>query len=96
MPSVSLNTLYIAVFGITFVLELLLVERLKRSHSSLYRDLGEPKFGDSNLGRSAWKLQKFIYSLDFLALKDPMLSFLSIGAILGSISLIILFFGLSN
>jgi len=51
--------------------------------------MGSPKFGDSNIGKNAFKMQRFIWTFQFLNLKDVKLSlmcfleiFLGVGALI--------------
>lgn len=69
-------------FVAILVVELSLFNHLKKHHPGLYVEMGSPKFGDSNLGKNAWKLQKFIWSFSFLKLGDTRLNFYCIVVIL--------------
>jgi len=62
---------------VILVAEIGLFHVLKKYHPSIYIELGEPTFGDSNLSKNAFKMQAFIWSLSFLSLKDYKINILA-------------------
>lgn len=72
------------------VLEPLISHRLKVMHPDIFKELGSPQFGDSNLTRFALRRPKFMLSFEFLTLRDFVLNLLCSAAIFGYVSLLIL------
>jgi hypothetical protein len=87
----SAADVYLPLFIILLVFETMMVKRLERCHGDIYLEMGAPKFGDSNLGGAIWKLQKFLWRMQFLKLKDSLLSFLCLISMVGELALLYCF-----
>jgi hypothetical protein len=77
---------------VTSIAGIWIISRLKKRHPDLYVQLGSPKIGGSNVGGSAWELQKFLWTFRFLKLHDFPLSFACCVALLGNLALAYIFF----
>ena len=82
MHGVALGAVFIAMIGISLVRSVILVRRLRDRHPSMYfEQLGAPSLGQlaspavsSSKRRLQWRIQKFIWTGEFLRLRDPVIS----------------------
>jgi hypothetical protein len=92
MHTISVANTYLPAFLVALIIELAAVERLKRCHPRIYKRLGSPKYGDSNLGKSIRNLRYYIWTFRFLRQRDPLLNTLFGLVIVGEVALLYLFF----
>jgi hypothetical protein len=80
-------------FGFFTLLVLQLIRaRLKKCHPGLFSSLGSPTFQDSNVGKTYWALQKFIWWGYRSEVSDSILRGLCMLASLSELAVVIFFF----
>jgi len=74
MNEKSMAGLYAWLFAIGLVNGIGILERLKHSHREVYVQMGSPDFGQSNLSKPMLKFQAFIFTFEFIKLRDLLLT----------------------
>ena len=86
-------TYYYIILGVWLLLLLELIRtRLRRLHPDLFAKLGNPTFEDSNLGKTYWDFQKFVWWGYRSVAHDTVLYGLCVVACLSELAVLILFF----
>ena len=87
------NFVWFACLGVVLLLILQLIRfRLKKCYPDLFSKLGSPTFQDSNLGKTYWNLQQFIWWGHTSEVSDVLLHALCVFAVLIEVTVLILLF----
>jgi hypothetical protein len=75
---VGLTIILVSLAGIVLLLRHLILNRLTKDHAGLFAEMGTPKVDDSNLRRSYWALERFIWWGHLAEVKDTQIHVLCI------------------
>ncbi|ARU30947.1 hypothetical protein CAP31_04130 [Sulfuriferula sp. AH1] len=85
---------YLPILLFALLISHLLISYLSKHHSGIYAEMGKPKLTDSNLSRSAWALQGFLWKFKFFKLHDVRLTLLCLAVLLLELILVIYVYAL--
>jgi hypothetical protein len=83
---------FVCLGGVTFFVLHLIRDRLRKCYPSLYLKLGSPAFQDSNLGKTYWNFQRFVWWGYRSEVPDALLRGLCILACACQLGVLVLFF----
>ena len=90
----TLMIIFFGIFALSYANGLWLNRHLRTIHPEVWARLGEPSLAQSNLGAPRLALNKFVWSLQFRSLNDPVLSLSCSAAMVAEIAVAFIFVAL--